>query len=105
MLPFLYQFSKREYIYKLYSVQFRYNFLNFLHRDNVKAFQTKRKPSTTGMVKGFLWLRRLDLNQRPSGYEGLSAPRKSPTRKEFLNFIKQIMYKSVHFFSKFLKEK
>ena len=42
------------------------------------------------------------MNQRPSGYEGLSAPRKSPTRKEFLNFIKQIMYKSVHFFSKFL---
>ena len=51
---FLYRFFKREYIYKLYSVQFRYNFLNFLYRDNVKVFSDKKKALDHWDGQGFL---------------------------------------------------
>ena len=54
---------------------------------SIVGFIQKKKALTTGIAKT-LWLRRLDLNQRPSGYEGLSAPRKNPTRKEILRFYK-----------------
>ena len=68
-------------------------------------FWGKRKKALTTGIAETLWLRRLDLNQRPSGYEGLSAPRKSPPSLLFnKKFFKITNYKYI-FYSKFLKEK
>ena len=63
---FLYRFFKREYIYKLYSVQFRYNFLNFLYRDNVKVFSDKKKALDHWDGQGFLVVAEAGFEPTPS---------------------------------------
>ena len=79
------QIKRMQKYYQIYSLKMHNLYLSWIIVEFINIFYIKDKPLESLQTAFFLWLRRLDLNQRPSGYEPDELPSCSTPRQYYLN--------------------